>query len=141
MSTEAIDRITDLALAQFMIVLCTNRDYQWGANRGLPPSRGYVERKRFSTEPWTSESAIGAWMIEDYERTTKIEPLIRLPKTVIDGMFYDWLIGSWGVTDDLKQLAINWQTGPLFGRGFVYPILEAPTGVLYLGNGQTTWIS
>ena len=141
MSTETLDRITELALKQFTSTLCSNRDYAWGPNRGTPPSKGYIEQKRFSREPWTNDRALAAWKIENYENTTKIEPLTKSPKPVIDGMFFDWLIGSWGVANDLKNLSINWQTGPRFGRGFIYPILEAPTGILYLGDRKPTWVS
>lgn len=107
MSTEQLHSIAQLALKQFTSTLCKNRDYEWGSNRGTPPSKGYVEQKRFSREAWTNDPSLAAWKIEEYEHTTKIEPLIRLPKPVIDGMFFDWLIGNWGVTDDLKSLSVK----------------------------------
>lgn len=141
MSTVALQRITALALKQFTSTLCGNRDYAWSPNSGKPPSKGYIEQKQFSREPWVNDQAVAAWKIEDYESISTIEPMARLPKPVTDGMFFDWLIGHWGVADDLKNLSINWQTGPRFGRGFIYPILEAPTGILYLGNRKPTWVS
>ncbi|WP_145051187.1 hypothetical protein [Lignipirellula cremea] len=84
---------------------------------------------------------MAAWAIENYEASRQIESSTNLPRPIVDGMFFDCMLGNWGVTDDLKELSINWQTGPLFGRGFVYPILEAPTGILYLGKRTTTWVS
>lgn len=141
MSTEALARITELALKQFTSAMCANRDYSWGPNRGTPPSMGYIEQKRFSREPWTADGALAAWRIEEYEHTTAIEPLTRLPRPEIDGMFFDCLTGNWGIADHLTSMSINWQTGPRFGRGFVYPVLESPSGILYLGAHEPTWVS
>ena len=80
-------------------------------------------------------------LIDDYKYTKTFEPFTKLPKSVIDGIFFDWLIGSWGVADDLTNFLINWQVGPRFGRGFIYPILESPTGRIYLGVRKPTWVS
>lgn len=141
MSIDALLRITELALKQFTSTMCDNRDYPWGPNKGRPPLKGYVEQRQFSRELWTNDLPIAAWEIENCEITRKIDPLPKFPRPVIDGLFYDSLIGSWGVTDDMRKLSINWQAGPRFGCGFMYPILEAPTGTLYLGDRKQTWVS
>ena len=141
MSSEALHRITELALKEFTSVLCGNRDHTWWPGRGKPPGKGYVEQKRFSKEPCNNGPAIAAWQIENYKDTTKIEPVSSVFKPAIDGTFFECLIGNWGVSDDFKNLSIHWQTGPRFGRGFICPILESPTGVLYLGRRVSTWLS
>jgi len=102
---------------------------------------GYIERKEFATAPWSAKAPIAAWSIENYGTVTEIEPITTWKMPAIDGMFFDSLVGYWGVSDNLKRLSINWQTGPRFGRGFVYPILETPGGVLNLGVPKTTWFS
>ena len=141
MSTDVLHRITHLAVRQFAQVLCKNRDYSWGAKAGIPPSKAYIEQKPFSCDFMTNGPVLAAWQIENYECTTRIEPLARFSSRTIDGMFFDWLIGNWGIAADLKTLSIHWQTGPRFGRGFSYQILEAPTGVLYLGSCKELWVS
>lgn len=141
MSSEPIHRITELALKEFTSVLCCNRDHSWWPNRGKPPGKGYVEQKLYSREPCRNDPAIAAWTIENYQNITKIEPFARALKPAIDGMFFDCLIGSWGVSDDFQNLSVHWQTGPRFGRGFICPILESPTGILYLGRRIAMWAS
>lgn len=136
-----IERITQLALKQFVVALCDNRDHSWNPDHGTAPSKAYVERKEFATEPWSPKSTIAAWSIDDYCSIVEIAPIENLDRPTVDGMFFDTLYGYWGVSVDWKRISINWQTGPRFGRGFVYPILESPTGILYLGDRVTTWVS
>lgn len=136
-----LERLTHLALKQFVAALCDNRDREWSPSHGTPPSRAYIERKEYATEPWVVKTTIAAWAIENYDSVTEIEPMTKLDNPVLSGMFYDVLVGYWGVSDDLKRMSINWQTGPRFGRGFVPPVLESPIGILYLGDGRITWVS
>lgn len=136
-----LERLTHLALKQFVAALCDNRDHEWSPAHGTPPSSAYIERKEYATEPWTAKTTITAWSIENYDSVSEIEPITKWDKPILSGMFFDRLVGYWGVSDDLKRISINWQTGPRFGRGFVHPVLESPTGILYLGDGRITWVS
>lgn len=97
--------------------------------------------KRVSTEPWTAKTTFTAWSIEYYDSVSEIEPFTKADKPFLSGMFFDRLVGYWGVSDDLKRISVNRQTGPSIGRGFVHPVLESPTGILYLGDGRITWVS
>lgn len=136
-----LERLTHLALKQFVAALCANRDHDWSPSHGKPPSRAYVERKEYATEEWTDKTTITAWAIENYDSITEVEPITKWDKPISNVMFFDCLVGYWGVSDDLKRMSINWQTGPRFGRGFVYPVLESPAGKLYLGESRATWVS
>lgn len=136
-----LERLTNLALKQFVEALCDNRGHEWSPSHGTPPSRAYIERKEYATEPWGAKTTIAAWSIEDYDSVSEIEPITKWDKPIPSGMFFHCLVGYWGVSDDLKRISINWQTGPRFGRGFVYPVLVSPTGILYLGDRRITWVS
>ena len=136
-----LERLTHLALKQFVAALCDNRDHEWSPSYGTPPSSAYIERKEYATEPWTAKTTIAAWSIEDYDSISEIAPITKWDKPILSGMFFDRLVCYWGVSGDLKRVSINWQTGPRFGRGFVHPVLESPTGTLYLGDGRITWVS
>ncbi len=138
---DHMDRITKLALKQFVTALCQNRDCDWRSDSGTPTSQAYVERKGFAASPWSDTPAISAWIISDFDTVTEVSPFERLPVPTIDGMFFDQLIGHWGIATDQNRLSINWQTGPRFGRGFVYPILKSETGTVYLGKSKSTWVS
>ena len=140
-AAAVLERITQLALKQFVAALCENRDYEWNPAHGEPPSRAYVEQKEFVTEPWTAKKTFAAWAIANYETVTEIEPITKWDKPIVNGMFFDRLVGYWGLSEDHKRISINWQTGPRFGRGFIQPILESPSGVLYLGDRKPIWIS
>ncbi len=136
-----LKRVTQLALHQFVATLCDNRDCDCEPAHGMPPSRGYIEQKEFATEPWTAKTPITAWTIENYDNVIEVEPFTKWDKPTVSGMFFDCLIGYWGVSTDWKRVSINWHTGPRFGRGYVHPVLESPSGILYLGNRMPTWVS
>ena len=140
-SKAQLEQVTQLALREFQKALRENLDYKWEPRHGHPPSRGYIEQKQYSTEPWMAGRALRAWSIT----TDSVEPLPTIhgpPKDRnIDGMFNDLLVGFFGVTDDLARISINWQTGPRFGRGFVHSIERGPDGSRWLGRAQSTWMS
>ena len=137
----SLEHMSQLALNQFVTALCENRDHEWNPAHGTPPSRAYVEQKEFATRPWTAKTTIAAWTIEDYDVVTEIKPLTKWNTPTVSGMFFDCLIGYWGISNELQQVSINWQIGPRFGRVFVHRILESPTGMQYLGDPKPTWIS
>lgn len=141
MSPDTLDRIVQLALGQFTKRLCDTRDFNWGDNHGSPPSKGYIERKPFSKVPYVSDAPIAAWAIKNYDQIENVNPLPTWPKTKTDGMFFDIMLGNWGIARDGKRLSINWQIGPRFGRGFIFNILTSTTGIPYLGEPKPTWVS
>ena len=134
-------QIARLAINEFVNTLRHNRDYNWSGAHGKPPTQAYIEQKDYATTPWSNTPSLAAWSVVDYETVNAITPRTEWKKPVIDGMFFDCMIGYWGVTKDCKYISINWQTGPRFGRGFAHAILQAETGILYLGSPRSTWVS
>lgn len=56
-------------------------------------------------------------------------------------MFFESLWGQFGISKDSQYLAIHWQTGPRFGRGFLHRIQRGRTGAIWLAEGRMIWAS
>jgi len=144
MSNDNVDRITRLALRCFTQTLRNNCYPKWWPRflwNGSPPSAAYIERQAFSQQLGFDRAAIAAWSIANYDVVTPVEPMAELRGTKINGMFYDKLLGSWGIENDEREVSVNWIIGPRFGRGYVFKVQESPNGEVYLGQSKRTWIS
>ena len=136
-----LEQVTQLALREFQKALRENLEYEWEPRHGRPPTQSYIEQKAYSTEPWRAGDALHAWLVTP----DSVEVLTPIPgpptERKIDGMFYDTLVGFFGITNDSTRVSINWQTGPRFGRGYVHSIERGADGSLLLGAAQSTWMS
>lgn len=111
----------------------------------VPNHRQIVGQKE-----WFSQKKPAGWLLATVLRAWNITPalteLLATPPgfsrdRLIDGMFYDHLVGSFCTTNDLKLVSINWQTGPRFGRGYIHVIEQGPNGTLIFGPPESTWMS
>ncbi len=140
-SLNLSEQIIQLALQEFQKTLCENLKYNWKLIQGSPPKHAYVEQKEYSTKAWYSGVALRAWSITADSIELLTSHAVPTGKRKINGMFYDLLIGSFSVADDLSCISINWQTGPRYGRGFIHLIERDPDGTLSLGIPKSTWMS
>ncbi|MGJ8641115.1 MAG: hypothetical protein ACSHYA_17120 [Opitutaceae bacterium] len=141
----SIDRVINISLREFQQVIKNNSEFQWSPNSGTPPQVGrinLIEYKKKKHAYDLSSPILRSWTVS----TDSIEELSRaeelpIPEYKKDGMFYDILLGWFSILPDGSAVEIEWQTGPRFGRGFVYPIETAHSETPYLGKPKGTWIS
>lgn len=136
-----LERVQQLALREFQKVLRENLAYRWKSCHGQPPNHGYVEQKSYSKEPWQTGNTLQAWNITADKSVLLTSPNNPPAKRKTDGMFFDLLVGFFGVSVDWTHLSIHWQTGPRFGRGFVYVLEQSADGALWLARPQSIWVS
>lgn len=134
------ERLVALSLLEFTKTLQENLAYPWELRHGRPPKSGYVEQKEYSTSPWTAGEAFRAWTVAPDSVCELLHDFDPPSDRAVDGMFFDTLVGFFGISQDRTNVSINWQTGPRFGRGFVHPV-ERRDGALWLGPASSTWIS
>jgi len=136
-----LEQAVQLALQEFQKVLHENLEYKWEPKLGRPPARGYIEQKAFSTDIWNPRPALRAWNIT-VDTVELLNPPFRIPKKrKTDGMFFEILIGDFGIKKNPPSVSINWRTGPRYGSGSIYPIERCDDGSVRLGEPQPTWIS
>lgn len=140
MSDPEGKRLCELVLAEFCQVLRELRAPEWGPTCGHPTERGYIEQTTFHQEPWRGKPQ-RAWRVTA-EAVEALEGIPGLPTPrVVRGMFFDVLWGQFGLSEDRRRVAIHWQTGPRFGRGFLHLVQRGPNGAVWLGQGEMIWVS
>jgi hypothetical protein len=135
------EQVIQLALREFQKVLRENLEYEWDQHHGHPPKCAYIEQKAYSTEPWQAGVALHAWSVTPDSIESLAFPAGPPTKPKIDGMFYDTLVGFFGITQNFACISLNWQTGPRFGRGCVCSIERSADGSIMFGSPKPTWMS
>jgi hypothetical protein len=128
-----------LVLSEFQDALSANLQYHWSPTSGKPPRYGRVdltERMEFAFAKW---EPLASWRIS--QKAVYPGSVGKPPSPKVDGMFYNWFYGWFYFADDLSEVFVNWQTGPLFGRGFRHRIGRDVIGRYLLDRGACTWIS
>ena len=131
--------LLNLVLNEFQTALRNNLDNASEFPRRNPPKYGYIEQTEYVTKPLRKGSALRAW---HFSATTMRPTLIKetsIPKS--DGTFFNLFYGSFCFAPNFSAVYINWQTGPLFGRGFRHRIGRDTLGSYLLGRGSGTWVS
>lgn len=142
MNTE---RLVDLSIREFQKVIKDNLEFDWGTSRGQPPRSGRInmlkhEKKNRAYD--SSSKALRSWEItaDTHRELENVESLPN-PDLIKDSMFYDLLVGWFSISPDQSSIEISWQTGPRFGRGFIYQIKAEHNDIPYLGRPTVTWMS
>ena len=134
--------LVELVLGEFQRTLRETLQGPRGDESGKPPRYGYVEQTKWTGDARKKGRAIAAWHIApDIVRSCRIRYEYLLTRPKVDGMFYDLFRGWFCFADDLSAVAINWQTGPRYGRGLSHRIGKDTLGQYLLDRGTVAWVS
>jgi hypothetical protein len=56
-------------------------------------------------------------------------------------MYFNEGAGYFAISDDMKELLFDWQVGPLYGRGYIYSIINNDLNKLELFEDRLIWVS
>ncbi|MGA8007448.1 MAG: hypothetical protein WCA17_15235 [Burkholderiales bacterium] len=134
--------LLELVLSEFQRALREHLQGSWSPGTERPPRYGYIEQTNWTGQVRDKGKAIAAWHIApDIVRACRIRHRDAPHPPKVDAMFYDLFQGWFCFADDLSAVAINWQTGPRFGRGLLHRIGKDTLGRYLLDRGTTTWVS
>ena len=140
---ECDKRIVGIALKLFRETLVDIAEGEWVDRAGEPPSHGFVGLRNKTKKglPVPTAPPLRQWRITT-ETVAEMEPdEADFKPSYGAGMFFDRFLGRFEVAEDQMSFEIGWQTGPRYGRGFVYEIeLFQETG-FRLGRPRCIWAS
>ena len=104
-----------------------------------PPKFAYVEQRESAVDAEVKVLRVAAWLIS---MTSERSCALRDPKApTVSRRFHDLLWGAFTLAPDGLSLIIEWQAGPLYGRGTRHRFGRDANGVFLLARGESVWVS
>ena len=108
---------------------------------GMPPRHLIVEQTEPSSNPaFNTGTALQRWRV-DLDGVASVSLDDVLPKTVRDGMYYDYGRGDFSLRDEGRTVRIGWVVGPTYGLGYDLPVERDEGSSLRFGPQRTIWVS
>ncbi len=108
---------------------------------GIPPRSLIVcQTQKYKPEGMCWGEAIAVWKVTEKEIQKLVDLSIEPEHKPINGAFFREGYAGFSISPDLKNVIIEWQVGPRYGRGWRYAVVVKNSDI-FIQKEANLWVS
>ncbi len=136
------EKIIESVLSEFQEIFCSLlKEALEFPTMGIPPRSLIVHQTlKYKPEGRCWGEAIAVWKVTEKDIQKLVDLFIEPERKPINGAYFREGYANFSISPDIKNVIIEWQVGPLYGRGWRYAVVVKNSAII-IQKEANLWVS